>query len=88
MHLFASDISDPEDSQEYTATVAGAEFSGSGRPSGYFACGESRIYRAENHLAGRFSADRSRMTADEELVIYLPSGDVVTYHTEWSATKQ
>ena len=93
LHLFASDISDPEYSQEYTATVAGADFSGSGTtiPSGYFKCGQSGrddVYRGEDHLAGRFSADGNTLTADQELVFQLTSGNVITYHFAWTATRQ
>src|SRR5205823_132092 len=43
MHLIASSIRNPADAYDYTATVAGADFSGRGTtiPSGYFNCGPS-----------------------------------------------
>jgi|KBSSwiS6_1023812.scaffolds.fasta_scaffold01624_6 hypothetical protein len=93
LRLLASGVSDPSDSYEYNATVAGPEFSGTGTPdSGYVVCGESvsdqLSYRGADSLVGRFSADRNTLTADEELMLQLSSGDVVTYHTEWRATKR
>ena len=93
MHLIASSIRNPADAYEYTASVVGADFSGSGTtiPSGYFTCGQSGkdyIYRGEDHLAGRFSADGQTLTADEELVFQLTSGKVVTYDFAWTATRQ
>jgi len=93
MHLITSSIRNPADTYEYTATVAGADFSGSGTtiPSGYFKCGQSGrddVYRGEDHLAGRFSADGKTLTADDELVFQLMSGKVVTYHFAWTAMRQ
>ena len=93
MHLIASSIRNPADAYEYTATVAGADFSGSGTTisSGYFTCGQSGrdyVYRGEDHLAGRFSADGNTLTADQELVFQLTSGNLITYDFAWTATRQ
>ena len=96
MHLITSSIPNPADAYEYTVIVAGTNFSGSGAtiPSeylGYFTCGQSgRDYvgRGEARLAGRFSADGKTLTADQELVFLLMSGNVITYHFAWTATRQ
>jgi hypothetical protein len=93
MHLITSSIPNPADAFEYTVIVAGTDFSGSGAtmPSGYFSCGQSGrdyVYRGEDHLAGRFSADGKTLTADDELVFQLVSGNVITYHFAWTATRQ
>ena len=46
------------------------------------------VSRGEDHLAGRFSADGKTLTADQELVFQLTSGNVITYHFAWTATRQ
>jgi hypothetical protein len=96
MHLITSSIGNPADAYEYTVIVAGTDFSGSGAtiPSGYlgyFMCGQSGrdyVYRGEAYLGGRFSADEKTLTADQELVFQLTSGNVITYHFAWTATRQ
>ena len=91
MHLIASSLRNPADAYEYTATMAGADFSGGATTisPGYFVCGQSRVdYRGDDHLAGRFSADEKTLTADEELVFQLTSGNVIAYHFAWTATRQ
>lgn len=93
MHLITSSIPNPADAYEYTVIVAGTDFSGSGAtmPSGYFTCGQSGrddVYRGEDHLAGRFSVDGKTLTADQALVFQLTSGNVITYHFAWTATRQ
>jgi hypothetical protein len=93
MRLIVSDLRNPGDAYEYLATVTGTDFSGHGTatPSGYFRCGQSdrdTVVGVEDRLAGRFSADGTTLTADDELVDQLESGNVVTYHFAWTATKQ
>lgn len=93
MHLVTSSLRNPADAYEYIATVAGTDFSGSGTttPSGYFTCGplgRDDVSGGEDHLAGRFSADGNTLTADQELVLQATSGNVITYHFAWTATRQ
>jgi hypothetical protein len=93
MHLITRSIQNSADTYEYTVIVAGTDFSGSGAtmPSGYFTCGPSGrddVYRGEDHLVGRFSADGKTLSADQELVFQLTSGNVITYHFAWTAARQ
>jgi hypothetical protein len=93
MHLIASSIRNPADAYEYTVTVAGADFSGSGTTieSGYYTCGQSGrdyVSSGEDHLTGHLAADGNMLTADQELVFQLTSGNIVTYHFAWTATRQ
>jgi hypothetical protein len=94
MHLVTTSLLSPADTYEYTATVSGADFSGKTILSGdlgYVICrqsGRDYVSRGEDHLAGRFSADGRTLTADDELVLQLTSGNAVTYHFGWTATKQ
>jgi hypothetical protein len=93
MHLVVSSIADPADLDEYTVTVAGADFSGSSTLnwSGYYTCGPSgrdNISHAEDRLVGYFSADGKTLTANEEAVFQLESGNAIAYLYAWAATRQ
>lgn len=100
IHLVVSDVGDPTycaeapdercDRYEYEGTVVADVLTAAVKSlSGATFCGGSRFdFRAEHHVSGRFSGDGRALTAEQVQSLQLSSGETLSLHYDWSATRQ
>lgn len=90
IHLLYDVRNYPSDHVEHVGTVVANDFTASSESwPGSFMCGEARSdYRFEANVSGRFSADGRTLTAAEVWSYRLTSGETVSFHFDWNATKQ
>jgi hypothetical protein len=78
------------DGNRDVGSVVGQDFTPtSGSFDGYYTCAGSprSDWIWEGHVSGRFSSDGSSLTAREVWSYKFPTGDDVTVHIDWTATR-
>ena len=92
IHLVVSDVRDPTDRLEYKGTVVADVLTAALKsPYGVGYCGEKggRVeFRGEIYVSGRFSGDGHALTAEEVVSLQLNSGETLSLHYDWGATRQ
>ena len=79
------------DHNHYVGTVVADGFSATDNDDSgaTWQCGEAQLhYRTEGRVSGRFSGDGRALTGEEVALFRLESGETITRHWAWSATRQ